>query len=425
MGLVATAGPSVAYVNTVLTPSLRWIVLLLLAGSLILSNHLFVGLRGYTKIFMLSLLALATLSTFWSPVPQLSGFKSLAFLLVVVAYSSAGALWLRSSARKNVLNVFWPLVILALVAGFGGIAGSGAQVQMNEAVTLHRGLTYNSNFLGMLVLAVLPLPLWRISQPRISRNERWFYYILLAILLYLQVTTFARASFLGAAVIVVFFFMGRGMGRLALILLLIATILMIVPSLFPALAAEIVEKYIYKGSGVNGSILASRSFVWSASYEGAVQGSLWGLGYGVSYGFDNYALGFEASGYGREKANVFLAIVEENGIFGLVLFLGMLLSLVLRGFVAIQGAFDRKDRLLMFLIIGYILALTVHAQFEAWMFSPGGALTPAFWTAIGMLTQLSYEVLGARSTKSIRSYPSSFGQSTLPETRFIGVRHNV
>jgi hypothetical protein len=79
----------------------------------------------------------------------------------------------------------------------------------------------------------------------------------------------------------------------------------------------------------------------------------------------------------------------------------------------------------MFLIIGYILALTVHAQFEAWMFSPGGALPPAFWTASGMLTQLSYEVLGARSTKSIRSYPSRFGQSTLPETRFIGVRHNV
>ncbi|OWV39217.1 O-antigen ligase family protein [Mameliella alba] len=392
LGLVATVGPSVAYVNTVLNPGMRWLVLLVLLVSLFLSRNLFTGLRGYTQIFVLGLLTLTVLSMLWSPVPQLSGTKSIIFLMVVIAYSSAGALWMRHSQRKNALNVFWPLTVLVLIAGFGGAANFSAQVQMNETVTLHRGLTFNSNFLGMIILGALPLPLWRISQPDISLRERWFYYALLAVLLYYLAASFSRASFLGASLLFLFFFMGRGIGRFTIILIATVTILAVMPALFPVLTADIIATYIYKGASDTSSVLASRDFVWTESYEGAMQGGLWGLGYGVSYGFDDYTLGFGSSGYGREKANTFLAIVEEIGLFGLTLFLGIILSLLLRGFAAIVVARDRNDRLLLFILTGYIIALTVHAQFEAWMFSPGGALSPAFWAAIGMLSRLSFEV---------------------------------
>lgn len=399
LGLVVTAGPSVSYINVVLNSGMRWLVLLVLLISLLLTRNLFTGLRGYAQILLLSLLALAVLSTIWSPVPQLTGVKAITFSIVAIAYSSAGAFWLRHSQRKNALNVFWPLAVLTLIAGFGGVVNTNAQVQMNESITLYRGLTFNSNFLGMLILATLPLPLWRMSHSNIAQRERWFYYGLLAVLLYLLITTFARASFAASAILVLFYFFGRGVGRLTLLLVGSLVVVVMMTTFFPAPAAEIMERYVYKGADATVSVLASREFTWAASYDAAVQGGIFGLGYGVSFGFDDYSLSLGATEYGREKANVFLAIVEEVGILGLVLFLGMLLSLILRGFAAITVARDKEDRLLLFLLVGYIVALTVHAQFEAWMFSPGGALSPVFWAAIGMLTRLSLEVSGAWSAK--------------------------
>lgn len=400
LGLAATVGPSIAYVNIFLNPGMRWLILMVLTSGLLLKRKMFIGLRGSAQVFMISLLFLAIVSTTWSPVPQLSGFKSFFLALVVLTYSSAGALWVRRSQRKNVFNVFWPFAILTLFAAFGGVVNTGAEVQINEQVTLYRGLTFNSNFLGMIVIATLPLPLWRILQSDVSQRERWLYYLLLTVLLYIQITTFARASYLGTAIIILFFFMGRGFGKLALWLMIAVLILVTLPSLFPAQTAEIIQKYVYKGADVTGSLLASRDFVWAASYEGAVQGGFLGLGYGVSYGYDDYSLGFGSSAYGREKANVFLAMVEETGAVGLALFLGVLLSLMLRGFTAARVSRDPKDRLLIFILVGYILALTVHAQFEAWMFSPGGALTPAFWTAVGMLTRVSFEIIGRERVQS-------------------------
>lgn len=426
IGLVATVGPSLAYVNTVFNPGIRWLILLFLMVGLLLSRNLLMGLRGYTQIFVLGLLALVVLSTLWSPVPQLSGTKGITFGMVMIAYSGAGALWMCQAKRKNVLNVFWPMNLIVLIAGLGGAENFSAQVQVNEIVTLHRGLAYNSNFLGMIILGVLPLPLWRISQSNISQLERRFYYVLLAVLFYLLAASFSRASFLGAAILSLFFIMGLGMTRFTLALVATLTVLAVIPIWFPVLAADMIAAYIYKGAIDTSSVLQSREFAWSESYEGAIQGGIFGLGYGVSYGFENYSLGLGASHYGREKANTFLAITEEVGLFGLTLFLGLLLSTILRGFTAIYLAHDRNDRLLLFILTGYIIALTVHAQFEAWMFSPGGALSPAFWAAIGMLTRLSFEVLeDARRANTLRSHRPRPGPAAAAYPQATDLSQNV
>ena len=399
LGLIATAGPSVNYINTILNSGVRWLVLLSIISFLILKNKLFIGFRGASLVYALALLTLAAFSTIWSTVPQLSGSKSATFFAVAVAYSSAGAYWLQRARRKSAMNVLWPLAVLALIASLGGTLETAATVQMNETVALYRGLTFNSNFLGMLILATLPLPLWRMSQSAISVKERWFYYILLASMLLILASTFSRASMLGAGILIFFYVMGRGMSRFILVLLGGILILLAAPAFFPDQTADFVAQYIYKGGDATEGLLASREDTFNASLEGALQGGVFGLGYGVSYGFDDFSVGFASSGYGREKANLFLAIVEETGIVGLGLFLGMLLSLLGQGYAAINGARDQNTKLLLYLLVGYIVGLTVHAQFEAWMFSPGAALSPAFWAAIGMLTQLSREILRKRSVK--------------------------
>jgi O-antigen ligase len=266
-------------------------------------------------------------------------------------------------------------------------------------------------------LSALPLPLWRISQPKISTGKKWFYYIILAVMLQLLVSTLSRASLLGAGILIAFFFVGRGVGRFTLVSVGVLVTLLAVPAFFPEQTADFVAQYIYKGSDPAAGVLASREETWDASYEGALRGGVFGLGYGVSFGYEDYSLGLTSSEYGREKANLLLAIVEENGFVGLGLFLSMLLSLLRRGIAAIPAARAANDRLLLFLLVGYIVALTAHAQFEAWMYSPGAALTPAFWAATGMLTRLSLEVFRTNSVR-IRAHhhaPQGSPSATSPQ----------
>jgi O-antigen ligase len=357
----------------------------------------FIGFHGMSQVFAVGLLVFTVLSTAWSSVPLLSGSKSIMFLLVALVYSSAGALWMRYAPRKNAMDVLWPLALLGFVAGAGGAVDPRALVSMNETVQLYRGLAFNSNFLGMLLMGALPLPLWRMSQPKISTREKWFYYVILVGMLQLLMSTFSRASMLGAGILIAFYIMGRGVSRFMLTFLALPIMLFAAPAIFPEQTVNLVAQYVYKGSDPDAGVLASREEAWNASYEGAIQGGLLGLGYGVSYGYSDFSLGLASSDYGREKANLFLAIVEESGIVGLVLFVGMLLSLLRRGLAATTVVRSANDRILLFLLAGYIVALTVHAQFEAWMYSPGGALTPVFWAAAGMLTRLRLEVFRTRS----------------------------
>jgi O-antigen ligase len=409
LGMVATAGPSVTYVNAVLTPGMRWVVVMVLAAALFLTRDLFRGLDGSARLIAFAMLSFAVLSTLWSPVPNLTIFKSLAYVAVAISYSAVGAVWVRHANRGNVMHVFWPLTLLALAASLGGVVAPDAALRMNETVTLFRGLTFNSNFLGMLVLGALPLPLWHLLQPDLTQRQRWFYYALLAVLLQILLTTVSRASILSAAILLLFFFYARGAGRFTLVLMTAIISVLVVALLMPDLTAELIAQYVYKGADPGMSVLASRETTWSDSLEGALQGGVFGLGYGASFGDNDYILGLGATTYGREKANVFLAIAEETGFFGLALFVAMLVTIVMRAISDIRTTRNSSARAMLLLLVGFIVAMTVHAQFEAWMFSPGGALTPAFWAAIGMVTGISRDCLNERRAQAARRFADRQG----------------
>ena len=410
LGMVATAGPSVTYVNAVLTPGMRWVVVMVLAAALFLTRNLFRGLDGSPRLIAFAMLSYAVLSTLWSPVPDLTIFKSLAYVAVAISYSAVGAVWVRHANRANVMHVFWPLAMLALAASLGGVVAPDAALRMNETVTLFRGLTFNSNFLGMLVLGALPLPLWHLLQPDLTPRQRWFHYALLAVLLQILLTTVSRASLLSAAILLVFFFYARGAGRFTLVLMTAVISVLVVSLLMPDLMADLIAQYVYKGADPGLSALASREATWSASLEGALKGGMFGLGYGASFGDNDFILGLGATTYGREKANVFLAIVEEIGLFGIALFIAMLVTLLMRAVSDIRTTRNPSARAMLLLLVGFIVAMTVHAQFEAWMFSPGGALTPAFWAAIGMLTGIGRDCRLERRARAERQIAERQGQ---------------
>ncbi len=69
---------------------------------------------------------------------------------------------------------------------------------------------------------------------------------------------------------------------------------------------------------------SSRIWMWEPSYRAAQEGGLIGLGYGMSD--PNEKVGgigdhYEGERFVREKGNSTLALIEETGLIGLILFL--------------------------------------------------------------------------------------------------------
>lgn len=115
-------------------------------------------------------------------------------------------------------------------------------------------------------------------------------------------------------------------------------------------------EYIFKGDS---EVTSTRDFLYKDSYNAAIRGGIWGIGYGVSHPeIINQGAGshYEGGQYIREKGNSILALIEETGLIGLILFFSPL------GFALYK---HRSKLSVPGLIV--ILAMTVHSQFEAWM----------------------------------------------------------
>jgi O-antigen ligase len=125
----------------------------------------------------------------------------------------------------------------------------------------------------------------------------------------------------------------------------------------------------------------------------AKQGGLFGAGYGVSINGGEFSGGLTTFGYGREKGNTQLAIVEETGIVGLALYMLIVVSLVARLWKAFSAAGDRNLRALIGIVTGSIVGELVIGAFEAWWVAPGSPESIWFWAMVGVALGLCNAVL--------------------------------
>ena len=419
-GLLATAGIGVQYVNVIFSSNVRWLVLLLIFAGLFEKRWLFAGLKGRTALLAILFLLYAVLTTAWSDIPLLSGPKSFLQLVSSLAYFAIAVFWIRHAEKNDALNFLWTIVGLAIVAAAAGTAVAGSSLNMSADVVLYRGLSYNPNFLGMLLLTALPLPLWHSVRSDISRRRRRIAIGVLLFLIIMLLQTISRASILSASVILLFFFWGRGATKLAAIFALGILAAGLVTLIAPQILDDLSLKFIQKGQ-TDETAFYSREFLFAESLEAARAGGALGLGHGVSFGFSDYSFGQGSAQYGREKGNITLAMIEELGWVGLLLFVGMLLSIILSLGSAIRTAVSREERTILFLVLGTILALLVHAQFEAWLLAPGAAATPVFWALVGVASELSKRIRNEARDRRMYLYKSSHSNSHSGQLPALGI----
>ena len=168
---------------------------------------------------------------------------------------------------------------------------------------------------------------------------------------------------------------------------------------FPENAQNLNRVYVLKGSSY---ALKSRGELISASWEAAKESPLIGVGFGVSKGYsEDWEFGFESGNALREKANSFLALVEEVGLIGagfLLLPLAWVLVAAIQRLMLFRRLHQMGEEFWVTLTLSACLVGGLgNAFFEAWLTSVGFFSTILFWLVFG--------VLAARLTTPLRVSP--------------------
>jgi O-antigen ligase len=172
--------------------------------------------------------------------------------------------------------------------------------------------------------------------------------------------------------------------RTGFVLVFIAAALLLAAAASSAVIGTAYNDYILKGNDQESGVLHSRRDVWAKSYENAEAGGWVGVGYGVTVGDTAFQGGLTSVGYGREKGNAQLAIIEETGLVGLSLYLFVLLTLFTRLIAAHMREKNSDLKVALGIITGSLAGFTVMSFFEAWWVSPGSPESAYFWSLAGV-----------------------------------------
>lgn len=374
--LLAFIGTSVAYISAVFSNNNRWIFLGLLFIQQIVAKHRRNSPVSFTAcLFLYSVWCIST--TFWSERSELSFMKSALFFILTFTMISAGQYWV---ARKGLNKSFDYLIPLSVVAFAAAIPGYFINPHAFDG-KLFQGYVYGSNMFGSLVAMTIPFTLWRCylnwSRPRM-RNI-WVGLFLLSMLFLLM--SMSRSAMLMALLCLTVGLFSVTINRLIIGLYFIIVIVAFVYSFNPGIGSKFVKKVVYKNAD---TISYTRVQTWGDSLEKATLGGWFGVGYGVSIGSASRELqGLTAVGYGREKGNSQLAIIEETGVVGLILYILTLVSL----FQVLLSRYiqtENKDlKVALGLFIGALTGMVVQSVFEAWWVAPGAPESAAFWALVG------------------------------------------
>lgn len=244
------------------------------------------------------------------------------------------------------------------------------------------GFAGHQNTLASAILFTLPgvIALRMTLSEKNKENSKKYYFTIMSILLLftfnllLLLLTYSRASMLSLIIgILTFLIITKSKKILAVVFSLSCIILVLYFTIQPI--NNTFNKWVNKDGG---NILDRRIILWEPSFEAAKLGGVLGLGYGVSAPeIKTPALTgshYEDGRYIREKGNSILAVIEETGFVGLILFLLPVIYISLKSFRIKYLKFTDNHAIL----ISALVSLLIHAQFEAWWVGPGSIQFPIF-----------------------------------------------
>lgn len=367
----------------------RWVVMSILAGRLLLGGGESIGPYFSLLAVWVVYIGWCGATAFWSEVPTFTLLKTVGLALTALSALFGGYVWVRTHKVEQALDYLWPWVILALIAGSPG--GGGAPtgpVQYDLPVdTYYRGISGGPNFLGTIAALALPLLFYVIYRRRqdLWRRTTSILWLALAGALALVYLSNSRAASLIALSVFSGLLATISLRRRIKTFAVTAVCIMTAATLAPQSVNDFFKRNVLKQEiHEDYGVLESRKDVWAESMTAAQVGAWFGVGLGVSAGADPSAIvrPFEAGpNYGREKGNSQLAVIEEIGVVGVVLYCILQVMMFAPLIRALQLA-EGHTKAALGLIVGAMAGMLVQSIAEAWWTSPGSTEF-AYFCALG------------------------------------------
>lgn len=321
------------------------------------------------------------LTSFWSTSSQVSATRSLYFLLL--SFGMFSVIKLINHYNLNLFNYLLPANILVVVLSLISLTFNIPAANWSGGSGIgFMGFSAHQNTLASAVLFTMPAAFYYLFKTEKSEvnifNSKYFglfIYFLIFINIVLLILTYSRAALLSLLTgITVYLILSKS--KKIIYTLSAAVIIFLIACFTITPLNNFVQNYLDKnGEGIFGR----RMMLWQPSYQAVLQGGLFGLGFGISAPDikTNPLTGsyYENGRYIREKGNSTLALIEETGVIGFIIFI------IPFGFLFIRQNKkypDNKNLLTKFLV-STLIALIVHAQFEAWLVGIGSISLPLFF----------------------------------------------
>ncbi len=366
--------------------------------------------RLKTLLILLSLFgAWAALTSLWSHFPQVSLTRSAYFLLISIASVMLGFLWAKNE-RTDLFGFLLPAnLIVVLVSIYSLISSSPSDAWTGGHGLGFMGYAGHQNILASAIVFTIPsvfFPLLKEINDRLRNKFKGavknanlllpprlisFYLLLFIFNLYFLLRSVSRAAMLTLTIFfLVFIVFSFNWKTIAVTLLVLISTFAVFFYTTPT-----VKQFIYK---TEKSIGDRRAFNIAATVEAAKYGGLFGIGYGISeHPNDKRVIGhYERGGklFIREKMISSLALIEETGVIGLILFLLLLfyvlIQLIKKYFLALKISFSNNVlvRINSSMMIAVLLAYSFNAQIEAWWVGVGSIQLPLFFMLLGQGIQI-------------------------------------
>jgi O-antigen ligase len=334
--------------------------------------------------------AYCLITSIWSLYPTISIQRSLYLLLMCAGILSSVLLYKKFFPEKG-LGFLIPANILILILSAVSLIFGIPEDRWTGGNGLgFMGFAGHQNILAAAMLFTLPgIVAKGVEHSATSRISRLsFFVLLLTSNLLLLLLTYSRAAILALVIGFLVYLIITKSKKILAILFSITALILIFYFTIPFIQNSI-DSILNKDGG---KLLGRRMILWEPSLEAAKQGSIFGLGYGVSAPDIKTPIKtgshYEDGRYVREKGNSILAMIEETGIVGLILFF-LPVFWFLRKFSIFNFQFSiqekRKNNYTLYIINCTLLAMLVHSQFEAWWVGVGSITLPLFLIFLFMI----------------------------------------
>lgn len=335
------------------------------------------------KIFIIILFAYpiyTLLTTLWSVYPWLTFQRSLYILLLYAGFFAVSIL-IQDWDCNKFIKLFLPANIFLIIVSIVtlNLADYGLIWTVNFDWEGFKGLYGHSNVYAAALLFTLigvtslfpPQKRLKIGNEKFNlqwlKDKKLLSGLILSVTnIFFIIISYSRTTMISLLIgALVFLFLIKNIKTL--IMICIGIIIFIAIILANGQMEDKVIKYALKGSG---NFFDHRIVLFEPSLKAAKLGGIFGFGLGVSapnirverpYKVD------EPEIFIREKGNSTLAIIEETGMIGLILFLTPVFLVLYKLIWMLSNVSPNISNYIKpTLLISIIFTLLIHSQFESW-----------------------------------------------------------